>query len=202
METKLTDAQTSEYQVENAVRDILLYIGETPDREGLKNTPKRFLKMLRELTQAVRLSNKQIANMFNKTFQDDLVIEAGNSNDIVLIQNIPCFSLCEHHIALMYNMQISVAYLPINKVIGLSKISRIADMVCKRLQLQERICTDIAEIIKLVTGSEDVAVFISAEHSCVTARGIKKKAVTKTNVMRGKFKTDRDLKNQLLLMLK
>jgi GTP cyclohydrolase I len=99
----------------------------------------------------------------------------------------------------MYDMKVSVAYIPNGKVIGLSKIARIADMAAKRLQLQERIGNDIAEIIQKVTGSEDVAVFIEASHSCMTARGIKNAgAKTHTQTLRGRFKTDRDLLQRLL----
>ena len=109
------------------------------------------------------------------------------------------FSYCEHHLALMYDMKVSVAYIPKGKVIGLSKIARIADMAAKRLQLQERIGNDIAEIIQLVTGSEDVAVFIEASHSCMTVRGIKNAgARTQTQTLRGRFKTDRDLLERIM----
>ena len=94
----------------------------------------------------------------------------------------------------MYDMKVSVAYIPNQKVIGLSKIARIADMAAKRLQLQERIGNDIAEIIERVTGSQDVAVFIEASHSCMTARGIKNaSAKTYTQTLRGRFRTEPDL---------
>ena len=103
----------------------------------------------------------------------------------------------------MYDMKVTVAYIPKGKVIGLSKIARIADMVAKRLQLQERIGTDIAEVITKATGSEDVAVYIEGTHSCMTARGIKKSAArTVTTTFRGKFEKDRDLQNRLLMMIR
>ena len=101
----------------------------------------------------------------------------------------------------MYDMKVTVAYIPKGKVIGLSKIARIADMVAKRLQLQERIGTDIAEIISKATGSEDVAVYIEGNHSCMTARGIKRpSAKTVTTTFRGRFKTETELQNKLLLL--
>lgn len=93
----------------------------------------------------------------------------------VVVKDIDIFSYCEHHLALMYDMKVTVAYVPNGKVIGLSKIARIADMVAKRLQLQERIGTDIADIITQVTGSEDVAVYIEGCHSCMTARGTERR---------------------------
>ena len=113
---------------------------------------------------------------------------------MVMVKDIEIFSYCEHHLALMYDMKVTVAYIPHGRVIGLSKIARIADMVGKRLQLQERIGTDIAEILQEILGSEDVAVIIEGTHSCMSARGIKKAAATtKTYTLRGAF-----LKNQLL----
>ncbi|MDE5864349.1 MAG: GTP cyclohydrolase I, partial [Lachnospiraceae bacterium] len=117
--------------------------------------------------------------------------------------DIEVFSYCEHHLALMYDMKVAVAYIPKGRVIGLSKIARIADMAAKRLQLQERIGTDIAEIISKAAGSPDVAVYIEGCHSCMTARGIKKNASkTVTTTFRGRFETEQELKNRLLLMLK
>ena len=135
-------------------------------------------------------TNHEIACIFNKTFKDDKTFKKDNS-DFVIVKDIDIFSYCEHHMALMYDMKVTVAYVPKGKVIGLSKIARIADMVSKRLQLQERIGTDIAEIMQEVTGSEDVAVLIEGCHSCMTARGIKKTAAkTYTSTLRGKFRTD------------
>ena len=123
--------------------------------------------------------------------------------DMVVVKDIEVFSYCEHHMALMYDMKVSVAYLPKNRVIGLSKIARIVDMVAKRLQLQERIGSDIAEIIELATESEDVAVLISANHSCMTARGIKKpSAKTVTTTFRGRFEESTELQNRFFTMLR
>ena len=122
---------------------------------------------------------------------------------LVLVKDIDVYSYCEHHIALMYDMKVSVAYIPKNKVLGLSKIARIADMVCKRLQLQERIGEDIAYIMRKVTGTEDCAVVIEGCHSCMTARGIKKDtAKTMTTTFTGCFDTDPAMQNRLLMMLK
>lgn len=104
--------------------------------------------------------------------------------------------------ALMYNMKISVAYLPKNRVIGLSKVARIADMVCKRLQLQERITSDIAEIMQMVLDTEDVLVHIEGEHSCMTARGIKKPGtVTTTTIAKGRFQEEAALRAEVYSQL-
>lgn len=170
------------------IRGLLEAIGEDPDREGLKETPDRVARMYQEVFEGIQYTNHEIAQMFDKTFEEDLEFLPGGQ-DMVIVKDIDIFSYCEHHLALMYDMKVTVAYIPNGKVIGLSKIARIADMVSKRLQLQERIGTDIAEIISEVTGSEDVAVIIEGCHSCMTARGIKKtNAKTYTTTFRGKFK--------------
>ena len=143
-------------------------------------------------------TNDEIAAMFGKTFEEENTIKG--ENDLVVVKDIEVFSYCEHHMALMYDMKITVAYTPVGKVIGLSKIARIADMVAKRLQLQERIGSDIAQIITKVTGSEDVAVIIEGNHSCMTARGIKKPgSKTVTTTLRGRFNTDAALQNRLFM---
>jgi len=184
------------------IRKILVLLGEDPEREGLKETPVRVAKMFDEVFVGIRYDNEQIACMFNKTFDDNLDV-AGNYNDMVLVKDISFFSFCEHHMALMYNMKAHVAYIPNGKVIGLSKIARIVDMVGRRLQIQERIGTDIVVIMAAITDSPDVAVIIEGEHSCMTTRGIKKPGtVTRTSTLRGRFMENSDLRNELLLLLK
>ena len=175
--------------IKEHVRGILVALGDDPDREGLKETPDRVARMYEEVFEGMNYSNHEIAQMFSKTFEDDLSVK--DHKDMVIVKDIDIFSYCEHHMALMYDMKVTVAYVPNGKVIGLSKIARIADMVSKRLQLQERIGTDIAEIMQEITGSEDVAVLIEGCHSCMTARGIKKTdAKTYTTTLRGRFQTD------------
>ena len=189
-------------EIEKHIRGILIALGENPDREGLKDTPKRVAKMYEEVFNGMCYTNDEIADMFNTTFEDDLCVSE-NSNDIVFIKDIEIFSHCEHHLALMYNMKVSIAYVPNKKVIGLSKIARIADMVGRRLQLQERIGTDIAEIMEKITDSADVAVIIEGEHGCMTTRGIKKaNSQTITTTLRGRFNTDLILNNKLMMLYK
>lgn len=186
-----------EKAIEEHIRGILEALGEDPDREGLKETPQRVARMYTEIFEGMNYTNEEIAKMYGKTFE-----VATEHEDMVLVKDIEVFSYCEHHMALMYDMKVSVAYLPKERVIGLSKIARIADMVAKRLQLQERIGTDIAEIIQMATGSEDVAVLISANHSCMTARGIKKpSAKTVTTTLRGRFEHETELQNRFYYML-
>ena len=185
--------------IKEHIRGILIALGDDPDREGLRETPDRVARMYAEVFEGMNYSNDEIAQMFSKSFD---VPDEGN-NDMVVVKDIEVFSYCEHHMALMYDMKVTVAYIPNKRVIGLSKIARIADMVAKRLQLQERIGTDIADVISKATGSEDVAVYIEGNHSCMTARGIKKpSAKTVTTTFRGRFETDMALQNKLLLMLK
>lgn len=183
------------------IRGILIALGDDPDREGLKETPDRVARMYEEVFEGMNYTNHEIAEMFNKSFQDDLTV-GPDKKDIVLVRDIPIFSYCEHHIALMYDMRISVAYIPNGKVLGLSKIARICDMAAKRLQLQERIGSDVAEIMTEAAGTEDVAVLIHGTHSCMSARGIKKEAAsTVTTTLRGQFETDASLQSQLYMML-
>lgn len=175
------------------IRGLLEALGDDPDREGLRETPDRVARMYEEVFEGMNYTNGEIAEMFGKTFDT----QCGN-NDIVIVRDIDVFSYCEHHLALMYDMKVTVAYIPKERVLGLSKIARIADMAAKRLQLQERIGSDIAEIMQKASGSEDVAVFIEANHSCMTARGIKKpSAKTSTVTLRGRFDTDPVLLNKL-----
>lgn len=179
------------------IKEIIKALGDDPDREGLKDTPDRVSRMYEEVFEGMNYTNDELAVMFDKTFEDDVEYET-DSKDMVVVKDIDIFSYCEHHMALMYDMKVTVAYVPAGKVIGLSKIARIADMVSKRLQLQERIGSDIAEVMQKITGSEDVAVLIEGSHSCMTARGIKKPASkTYTTTLRGIFKTEQTLLNSI-----
>lgn len=175
------------------MREIIIALGDNPEREGLKDTPDRVARMYEEVFEGMNYTNDDLAVMFDKTFEDDVEYET-DSKDMVVVKDIDIFSYCEHHLALMYDMKVTVAYIPAGRVIGLSKIARIADMVSKRLQLQERIGSDIAEVMQKITGSEDVAVLIEGSHSCMTARGIKKPASkTYTTTLRGIFKSEQTL---------
>lgn len=190
------EGQINKEKLEEAAKLIIEAVGDDVNRPGLKETPKRFAKMIDEVLEGMKYTNEQIGNMFKKEF------EIG-SDDLVTMSDIDVFSFCEHHIALMYDMKVSVAYLPKNgKVLGLSKIARIADMCAKRLQLQEKIGMDIAECIKIATDSEDVMVVIEGKHACMTTRGIKKvNSVTRTSTTTGSFQTDRSLEERAYILL-
>ncbi len=175
-------------KIEYHIRGLLEAIGEDPEREGLKDTPKRVANMYEEVFEGIKYTNHEIAEMFGKTF--DIEDTAGSDNAIVM-KDITVFSYCEHHMALMYDMTVNVAYIPKGKVLGLSKIARICDMASKRLQLQEKLGNDIAEIISEAAGTEDIAVRIVGSHSCMTARGIRNaSARTVTTTLCGVFKTN------------
>lgn len=183
--------------IKEHIKGILAALGDDPTREGLVDTPTRVAKMYEEVFEGMNYTNDEIAKMFDKTFESDMDFET-DSRDMVIVKDIDIFSYCEHHLALMYDMKVTVAYIPNGKVIGLSKIARICDMVSKRLQLQERIGTDIAYIMEKITDSKDVAVLIEGCHSCMSARGIKKTAAkTYTTTLRGRFKDDLSLQMRL-----
>ncbi len=181
--------------LEYHVRGILEAIGEDPNREGLLETPSRVAAMLEETLEGTAYSNHEIAEMFGKTFESHCFAD---SEEAVVMKDITVFSYCEHHLALMYDMKVNVAYIPRGRVLGLSKIARICDMAAKRLQLQEKLGRDICEIISEAADTPDVGVKISGSHSCMTARGIRNassKTVTTTFI--GKFRNNSDLKKLL-----
>lgn len=191
------DNDTREDLIEKSIRNIITCIGDDPDRAGLKETPNRVRRMYEEIFEGMCYSNETIASMYNKCFEDV------QTNDLVTICDIPIFSTCEHHLATMYNMKVHVGYIPNGKVIGLSKVARIADMVSKRLQLQERIGQDIADVLQKVLDTDDVIVVIEGEHSCMTMRGIKKIGTkTRTATLRGRFNEDHDLRQEFYNLLK
>lgn len=183
-------------RVETAVKELLLAFGEDTDREGLKDTPHRVAGYWEELLEGQKYSNKEIAEMFGKCFE-----VPNNSLVVKEIKNV--FSHCEHHLALMYNMTVIVAYIPAKtknkkyKVIGLSKIPRIVEMCAKRLQLQEKLAEDISECISIATGSNDVFVNIVADHACVSARGARSDGITDVTSLHGEFINNSDLRNEV-----
>ena len=183
-------------KVEQAVRDFLAAIGEDITREGLIDTPRRVAGYWQELLEGQDITNEQIARKYGKRF-------IVNSNPLVVKQINNVFSHCEHHLALMYNMTVTVAYLPVMvgdsqyQVIGLSKIPRIVDLCAKRLQLQERLAEDIAECISIATGSGDVYVNVVADHACVSARGAKSDGVTDVTTLKGAFMENEKLRSEV-----
>lgn len=185
----------NEEKVKKAVKDFLEAIGEDTEREGLKETPRRVCGYWKELLEGQYYTNKEIADKYAKCF-----IVKDNPLVVKEVKNV--YSHCEHHLALMFNMTVVVAYLPKQveggyKVIGLSKIPRIVDLCSKRLQLQEKLASDIAECISIATGSKDIYVNIKGDHACVSARGAKSDGITDVTYLSGKFKINSDLRNEV-----
>lgn len=188
---------TADKVIEKSIHNILVALGDDPDREGLRETPQRVRKAYAEIFEGMRYTNDEIAKMFDKCFED---VKTG---DLVTVSNIEVFSTCEHHMLVMYNMTVSVGYIPNGKVIGLSKIARIADMCAKRLQLQERLGMDIADVLHKVLGTDDIIVTIEGEHACMAMRGIKKPgSKTRTSALRGAFVDDANLRQEFYSLVK
>ena len=189
--------ETDWLRVELLYKEIIKEIASDPEREGLVDTPRRVVKYWKELLQGEKKTNLEITDENNVTFtvtNDDLVIE----------KDIEIFSTCEHHLALIYDAKVTIAYIPSKgedgtaKVIGSSKLARIANDCARRLTLQEKIGHDIMECLKIILGTEDIAVRIQAKHGCMTARGIKNStAYTVTKATSGAFRTDSRLLQEL-----
>ncbi|VDN46485.1 GTP cyclohydrolase 1 [Petrocella atlantisensis] len=188
--------------IEDHIRGILIALGDDPNREGLRDTPTRVANMYAEVFEGMAYTNDELIEKLGVTFDEEEIYD-NSKQDMVLMKDIQLFSYCEHHLALMYNMKVAVAYIPNKRVIGLSKIARIADMVGKRLQLQERIGADIAYIMRKVTDTEDVAIIIEGEHSCMTTRGIKKpNTKTITTTLSGRFEENMEIYQKLMALYK
>ncbi len=178
-------------KIQNAVRDILEAIGEDVTREGLQDTPARVARMYSELLGGMR-ENPELH--FKSVFTEDY-------DEIVLLRDIPFFSMCEHHM-LPFIGCAHVAYLPSGKVLGVSKMARIVDCFAKRLQVQERMTGQIADLMMEHLKPLGVAVVIEASHSCMTIRGIKKPGSTMvTSALRGLFRKDSRSRNEILSLL-
>ena len=190
LETK----QVSDKEAEEALIKILTWIGEDPNREGLLETPKRVIKAYKEFFSGY----KEDANkVLEKTFGD-----VEGYNDMVIQKNISVQSHCEHHMVPILGMA-HVAYIPKERVVGLSKLARVVDVFAKRLQTQERLTLQIAKSIMPALDAKGVAVTIDAAHQCMTTRGIKKeRASTVTNYFLGQFKDDLSIQNRYLRFIK
>jgi len=180
----------SDEKAEEAIRTIIEWVGEDPEREGLKSTPRRVIKAFKEYFQGY---NQDPAEYLSKTFT-----EVEGYDDMVIEKNISIRSHCEHHIAPIIGVA-HVAYIPSKKVVGLSKLARVVEAFSKRLQTQERVTMQIAKTIMNVLKPRGVAVTIDASHQCMTSRGIKKEnATTITNYFLGAFKDDLSFQNRYL----
>tara|TARA_B100001027_G_scaffold110132_1_gene75931 strand:- start:133 stop:741 length:609 start_codon:yes stop_codon:yes gene_type:complete len=182
--------EVSDKEAEEAVIKILKWIGEDPNREGLLETPKRVLKAYREYFKGYKEDPNKI---LNKTFGD-----VEGYNDMVIQKNISVQSHCEHHMAPIIGIA-HVAYIPNERVVGLSKLARVVEVFARRMQTQERLTKQIATTLMDALQAKGVAVSINATHQCMTTRGIRKEqATTITNYYLGKFKDDLACQNRYL----
>ena len=182
--------EISEKEAEEAFIKIIKWIGEDPSREGLKSTPKRLVKAYKEYFKGY---SEDPAKILDKTFGD-----VQGYDDMVIQKNISVQSHCEHHLAPIIGVA-HLAYIPNQKVVGLSKLARVVEVFSKRLQTQERLTMQIANVLMEALDAKGVAVSIDATHQCMTMRGIKKEqATTVTNFYLGKFKEDLSYQNRYL----
>ncbi len=178
-------------KIERAVREILSAIGEDPDREGLQDTPARVARMYDELFNGIDESpEKHLEKLFQEKY-----------DEIVLLKDIPFFSICEHHLLPFMGMA-HVAYLPSGKVVGLSKLARVVEAYAHRPQLQERLTNQIADAIMKRVKPKGVCVVLNATHTCMTIRGVRKPgSAMVTSALRGIFKTDPATRGEVMALI-
>src|SRR5262245_2027512 len=181
------------FPMEKHIRALIESIGEAPQREGLRDTPKRTAKALKFLTQGYEQKLEDIVGKAIFTTKND---------EMVIVRDIELYSLCEHHM-LPFIGRAHVAYLPNGKVIGLSKIPRIVDMFARRLQIQENLTRQIADSVLKVTGAKGVGVVIEAKHLCMMMRGVEKQnSWMTTSAMLGRFREDSRTRTEFLTLIR
>ena len=180
-------------RIQNAVREILIAVGEDPDREGLVETPKRVANMYEEIFAGLTEDPKQHIKLFNEQSNDEMVI----------VKDIPFYSMCEHHLLPFFG-KAHIGYIPSdNKIIGLSKLARIVDNFAKKPQVQERLTSDIADFLNDNLQPKGVAVIMEAEHMCMTMRGARAAgSKNQTSALRGIMRTDAKTRAEVLSLLK
>lgn len=179
-------------RIERAVREILIAVGEDPNREGLLETPARVARMYEEIFAGLHINPLDVMKVFNESDQDGMV----------LISDIPFYSMCEHHL-LPFIGKAHVVYIPSEgRILGLSKIARVVDIISKKPQVQERLTSQIADIIVKAVHPQGVAVVVEAEHLCMTMRGIRKPgSITITSALRGLCKTDARTRTEAMSLI-
>ena len=179
-------------KIENAVRDILEAIGEDPEREGLLETPQRVARMYAEV----------FAGLHRDINKDIKVFHGEGNDEMILIGDIPFYSMCEHHL-LPFHGKAHVVYIPRDgKIFGLSKVARIVDTLSRKPQLQEKLTSEVADAIEQAVDARSVCVVLEAEHLCMTMRGIRKPgSKTVTSAMRGGCRTDLRTRNEALALI-
>jgi GTP cyclohydrolase I len=182
-----------EKKIAALVRQLLIELGEDPDREGLEKTPLRVAKSLAFLTRGYRQQTKKVVN--------GAYFKSG-TNHMVILKDIELYSLCEHHMLPFYG-KCAIGYISKGKVLGVSKLARIVDMYARRLQIQERLTEEIAEAIMRETGAEGVGVVINAKHLCMMMRGVEKQnSSMTTSAVLGSFRNDEKVRQEFLSLIK
>lgn len=174
---------------QEAVRTLLRLVGEDPDRDGLVDTPRRVVKALHELTAGY---GQDPADVLTTTFDVEY-------DGLVVVQRIPFHSLCEHHM-LPFTGQATVGYIPTDRVVGLSKLARLVDIFARRLQVQERMATQIADALVEHVHPRAAGVIITGHHTCMSMRGIQRHAGMVTSSLRGELEHDRALRDEFLAL--
>ena len=179
-------------RIKRAVHEILIAIGEDPSREGIKETPRRIAEMYAEVFSGMKEDPRDVLSVG---------FEEGH-NEMVILKDIPFYSMCEHHLLPFYGM-VHIGYIPKGRVVGASKLGRVVEILAKRPQLQERLTTQIADTIVEALQPQGVAVVIEAEHMCMTMRGVKKPGSNiVTSAMRGSFRSRAVTRAEFLSLIK
>jgi GTP cyclohydrolase I len=177
---------------EENVKRLLEYIGENPKREGLKETPKRVVKSFQTLYGGYTMKLSDYKKMFEKEDNDEMVV----------LKNIEVYSTCEHHMLPFFG-KVHIAYIPKDKIIGVSKLCRIMEMYSRRLQIQERLCTQITKAVDMLIQPMGSACVIEAQHFCMTSRGVKKQnSIMVTSSLTGVFREDSKARSEFMSMIK
>ena len=185
--------EPNQAKIAKLVRELLVELGEDPEREGLRKTPARVAKSLSYLTRGYRQDVKKVVN--NAKFKS-------GTNHMVILKDIELYSMCEHHMLPFYG-KCAIGYISRGKVLGVSKLARMVDMFARRLQIQERMTEEIADAIMSETGAEGVGVVIRAKHLCMMMRGVEKQnSEMTTSAVLGTFRTDEKVRQEFLSLIK
>ena len=185
------DRQVDHQRVEAAVREILIAVGEDPDREGLQETPARVARMYAELFAGL---NRDPRELLRKTFTQKY-------DEMVLVKDIRFASVCEHHLLPFFG-KAHIAYLPKGKIVGLSKLARIVELVARRPQVQERITEEVADLLVEELSPRGAGVILEATHTCMTVRGVRKPdSLCTTSAMRGVFRDNPPSRSELMALI-
>jgi GTP cyclohydrolase I len=185
--------ETGHGRIAELVREMLIQLGENPDREGLRRTPERFEKALRFLTSGYRQDPDKLVNgaMFSVCY-----------DEMVVVKDIELYSLCEHHLLPFFG-KCHIAYIPDKRVVGLSKMARLVNMYARRLQIQERLTSQIATAIQEKLSPQGVGVIVEARHLCMVMRGVEKQnSTTTTSAMLGAFRENKQTRDEFLSLIK